>query len=593
MKHSHSSAARQRLSTLMAACLIALPMAAHSEEREDLEKLRATVLGLIDTLVKNGVIGRTQVDAMMRDAQRRAEARLAEAPPPEVGADGKKVVRVPYVPESLRAQVREQVRAELAAQSGAAVGVSVGAMGAPSSGRVLAAAPSGPQGPAPQALAVPVAGSAALTETASRVQIEGDFRLRAEVLRPGSDNTAASAISIGNPDFTRAADLWSNPTANTQEHQDRSRVRARLGVNVAVAEGVTTGVSLTTGSTTGPTSTNQTMAQGAGGTAGYFNKYGVVLDRAFVRYEPASWLGLSGGRFRNPFLGTDLVWADDLNFEGFAAALKAPAGALMDSFVTVGWFPLSYAVPNQSPRRSLLAAQAGVNWQFGLKDNRLKLGVALYDYTGIEGIKETTTDKTSVPGYAVRSEYGAGYRQRGNTLFRVNTNPSFDTATNWGLASSFRELDVTAVLDVAQFDPLHVVLTADVVRNLGFNRGAMQRRVGSDGNLGGDALGYLGKIQVGAPAMRQQGDWNVSLAYRRLGSDAVLDAFTNSDFGLGGTNNKGFVLGGNYGLSRNSWMSLRWMSSDLIESMVPAAASSSARTKYSLDTLQVDLNVRY
>ena len=51
--------ARKRVATVcLSAALLSLPLAAHSEEREDLEKLRATVLSLIDTLVKTGVIPR-------------------------------------------------------------------------------------------------------------------------------------------------------------------------------------------------------------------------------------------------------------------------------------------------------------------------------------------------------------------------------------------------------------------------------------------------------------------------------------------------------------------------------------------------------
>ncbi len=551
------AAPKQRTLALLVASLISLPMAAHSEEREDLEKLRATVLSLIDTLVKSGVIPRGQADAMMRDAQRKADAQLAALPPPEVGADGKKIVRVPYVPEAVRTQMRDQITAEVLAQTRTAGG-----------------------------------GAAALTEAGSRLQVEGDLRLRAETLRPSPDNSPARADSFGNPDLTRAADIWASPTFNTQQRQDRSRVRARLGLNVAVADTVTAGVSLATGSSTGPTSTNQTMAAGAGGTPGYFNKYGVVIDKAFVRYEPLSGLSLSGGRIRNPFLGTDLVWADDLNFEGFALAFKAPTGTLMDSFATAGWFPLSYAVPGASSRRSLLALQAGVNWQLGTKENRIKLAAALYDYSGVEGIKETTLDKTLVPDYVVRSEYGSGYRQRGNTLFRINSNVAGDTATNWGLASSFREFDLTAVIDVAQFDPLHVILTGDIVRNLAFDRGAMQRRSGSN-IQDGNPLGYLARVQVGAPVVSNKGDWNVSLGYRHLGSDAVLDAFTNSDFGLGGTNNKGFTLGANFGIAKNTWLAARWMSSDLIDSMVPAASASAVKTKFSVDTLQLEINSRF
>lgn len=558
MKHRNSRVRKQRVLALLAASLMALPMLAHSDEREDLEKLRATVLGLIDTLVKSGVIQRGQADALMREAQRKADAQLAAAPPPEVGADGKKVVRVPYVPEAVRSQMRDQITAEVLAQTKAGT-----------------------------------AGGASVTESGSRLQIEGDLRLRAESLRPAEDNTPALAYSFGNPDVTRAADLYGNPGFDTQEQQNRSRVRARLGFNVVVAEGVTTGLALSTGGTTGPTSTSQTMASGAGQTPGYFNKYSVVVDKAFIRYEPISGLALSGGRIRNPFMATDLVWADDLNFDGFAAAWKAPAGTMMDSFVTGGWFPLAYTSgPGQASRRSMMALQAGLNWQLGTKNNRIKLAAALYDYSGIEGIKETTADATTVPDYALRSEYGSAYRQRGNTLFRVNSNAIASNATTWGLASGFRELDLTAVIDIAQFDPMHVILTGDIVRNLSFDRGAMQRRSGTD-IQDGSGTGYLAQVQLGAPLVRSKGLWNVTLGYRRLGSDAVLDAFTNSDFGLGGTNNKGFTLGGQYGLAKNTWLAARWMSSDVIDSMVPAVSGSSTRTKFSVDTLQFEINARY
>jgi hypothetical protein len=62
----------------------------------------------------------------------------------------------------------------------------------------------------------------------------------------------------------------------------------------------------------------------------------------------------------------------------------------------------------------------------------------------------------------------------------------------------------------------------------------------------------------------------------------VLDAFTDSDFHLGGTNAKGWVVGGNYGLMKNTWLTGRWLSSDVITG-----------PKYGIDTLQVDINTRF
>jgi hypothetical protein len=147
-------------------------------------------------------------------------------------------------------------------------------------------------------------------------------------------------------------------------------------------------------------------------------------------------------------------------------------------------------------------------------------------------------------------------------------------------------------VDIAQFDPVHVLLTGDVVKNLGFNRDEIQTRTGYS-ILDGHSSGYMGRIQVGAPRMNKRGDWNISMAYRYLGSDAVLDAFTNSDFGLGGTNSKGINLGMNYGVDKNTWLSARFMSSDLIDSMVPSTSASSFNTKFSVDLIQFDLNTRF
>lgn len=561
---------KYRVSSLLAAILITASFAVHADEasdREDMEKMRATLQSLVEVLVKNGVITRDKADAMLREAEWRAIVKLAELPPPEAGLDGKKIVRVPYVPEAVKVQMHDQIKAEVLAET--------------RNERL---------------------GGGGSVDWLGRIQFEGDLRLRAEAMQLDKGNTPAADYFNNNSYLTRAADIWGNTSNgvhnfNTQENANRTRLRARLGVNATVSDVVSAGLTLSTGSsTTAPTSTNQTMGQGNTQNPGFFNKDSVVLDRAYIKYEPEPWMSMSGGRMRNPFFGTDLVWADDLNFEGFALALKPRMNPSSSAFFSAGWFPLSTSVPKQTSGRSLRAAQAGIDWQLGQKDNRIKLAAALYDYHGIEGIKETQ-DYNLLNGmgptdYGVRSEYGAGYRQRGNTLFRLNSINDPNYPGYLGLASSFRELNLTGTVDIAQFDPVHVLLTGDLVKNLGFKLDEIQSRTGYT-ILDGHSLGYMGRIQVGAPKMTRRGDWNISMAYRYLGSDAVLDAFTNSDFGLGGTNNKGTILGINYGVDKNTWASVRWMSSDVIDSMVPSTSVPSFNTKFSVDLIQFDLNTKF
>ena len=72
------------------------------------------------------------------------------------------------------------------------------------------------------------------------------------------------------------------------------------------------------------------------------------------------------------------------------------------------------------------------------------------------------------------------------------------------------------------------------------------------------------------------------LFYKHLEADAVLDAFTESDFHLGGTNTKGWILGARLGLRKNWWLRTRWLTADEIEG--PALA---------IDVLQVDINAAF
>ena len=564
-------------SVLLAGVLLGSSFAAHADEREELEKIRATVLSLIDTLVKNHILPREKADALMREAENRANTRLAQAPAPDVTADGKKIVRVPYVPEAVKTQMREQIKAEVLAETRQNQG--------------LAYEPD---------------------SWLSRFKFEGDVRLREEFTMLNSGNTPALAYTnTGNgATLTRVADVWSATTTlnglptqtfNTQNNVDRARLRARLGVVATVSDNVTVGLTLSTGSSTSsPTSTNQTMGQGNATNPGFFNKDAVVLDRAYVKYDPLSWLSVSGGRIKNPFFSTDLVWADDLTFEGIAMTVKPDLSSVMsgmpNTFVTAGWFPLTSMVPNQTSLRTLMAFQAGADWQLGTKDNHVKLACSLYDYQGIEGVLQTDAAFTAGSPTYLASEYAAGYRQHGNTLFRINAPAQMALVgapqPSWGLASSFRELNLTGTVDIAEFDPVHVLVTGDIVKNIGFNAAQIQARTGA-AIVDGNSLGYMGKIQVGAAKIQRRGDWNVSMAYRYLGSDAVLDAFTSSDFGLGGTNSKGTIIGANYGIEKNTWLSMRWMSSDLIDSMIPTANGLSAPTKFSTDLIQLDLNTRF
>ena len=565
-------------------------------ERGGVDQVQATTQALLEALVEGGVLTKEKSDALVAAAKAKAAAMvpfvgpdgsmlvLPPAPAPyvpapanvqaagaatpaapvalpsasraaaeEVDKDGKKVVRIPYVSETTKKELREQVKREVLAQ----------------------------------AKKERWGDSGAFPSWLNHIQLYGDFRLREEATILSNGNTPPGPVGFTSGDLTRAADIATNksslgsPNFNAQDDANRMRLRARLGVEATVSEDVTASMRFSTGNTTDRTSTNQTMGQA-------FNKYAVVFDQAYMSFRPLGPVAdFRGGRMPNPFFSTDLVWADDLGFEGVSVSGKKVFGGTSEAFATAGYFPLSEFKPGTSPSRGLIGLQAGAAMKLG--STKLKFGLALYDFQNLAAQKESAGAFASQQvDYAVRYEYGTGFRQRGNTLFAVNA-PGDTGARVYGLASDFRVLNMTAALDLATVNGVPLTLTADAVTNLAFNRATIKSRVGVPLSDGMES-GYMAKIALGDHLVRRKGDWNASLAYRYLGSDATLDAFTNSDFGLGGTNNQGFILGGSYGWYDNTVVSARWMSANQIDSYAPG---SNPATKLSVDTLQFDLAVRF
>jgi hypothetical protein len=87
---------------------------------------------------------------------------------------------------------------------------------------------------------------------------------------------------------------------------------------------------------------------------------------------------------------------------------------------------------------------------------------------------------------------------------------------------------------------------------------------------------------VGNPDVWGRGNTSVFLGYRYVEPDAVVDAFTQANVLLGGTNAKGYMLGINYGLDTDVWLRWRWLSANAIQG--PPLA---------IDVLQGDLMLRF
>jgi hypothetical protein len=216
-----------------------------------------------------------------------------------------------------------------------------------------------------------------------------------------------------------------------------------------------------------------------------------------------------------------------------------------------------------------------VEW---LKDNtaRAKVGLGYYNFYNVTGVLNP------VSGQSTANLSAPGFRQKGNTLFDISNPPSTTSPQSdvFGLAAEYRIMDLTAVADLNVYDPIHLILTGDYLKNVGFDQASILQRSGQ--SVPSQDTGYLARIAVGMPTMLLKGDWQASITYRYLEADAVLDAFNDSDFHLGGTNNKGYVLGFQYGLGRGTWITARLLSSNEISG-----------PPLSVNTVQVYVNAKF
>ncbi|MGH6821022.1 MAG: putative porin, partial [Methylocella sp.] len=265
----------------------------------------------------------------------------------------------------------------------------------------------------------------------------------------------------------------------------------------------------------------------------------------------------------NPWFFTNLVWDDDLSFEGLIAQFRANLGSQdslyeMDSqtrnfFLTTGIIPLQ-ETSLDFKNKWLFGAQTGLDWTFQNQSN-FRFGVAYYHYSNVEGLRNSL-NSTAQDGTAPL------FVQRGNNLFDIRNDNDPNTEL-FALASKFHILNLTGRYDYAGFAPIHVIATADYARNLGFSRNEVFNRTGI--NFSPRVNAWQAILQVGWPKIRKWADWNLFLAYKYLQRDAVLDAFTDSNFHFGGTDAKGFIVGGRFGLTYHTWLQLRWFSSNAID----------------------------
>jgi len=465
------------------------------------------------------------------------------------------VIRVPYVPESLKAEMREEVKREVLAQA------RTERWGEPG----------------------------ALPSWLNRIALEGDLRVRWQHEDWADDN--ASPFTFYSQADTPA---WAPDLVNTTSNRNRLTMRARLGITSDLKFGFKTALRLSTGNA-GPVSTSQTL----GGGDGNFSKYAVWVNRAALQAEPSTPdLTRTAGRMANPFAGSDLAWPDDLNFDGVSARYQLKLDDSHQLYATAGAFPLQEFEVN-STDKWLYGVQMGANLDLNPR-HKFNLGLALYDFKGVEGLYDGTDPAPSGAGSKaggyLNSQYPTSVRQKGNTLIRVNA-PTSNAALQspvWGLASKFRPLVLNLGYQTTAMESVTFKSSLDWIKNTGFDLADINRRTASPISLAEKTTALQVRAQLGSPRQELRGDWTAYLAWRRFERDAWVDAFTDTTWHLGGTNYSGWAIGGAYYVGPRTSAGLRVTSTRNLEDGaliggVPNVSSSPLK----IDVIQLELNTRF
>ena len=531
-------------------------------------------INLIRLLVEQGILKQDKADALIAQAQneaaqaKQAAASTAVAAGP-VAAPGD--VRVQYVPAAVRDQIRDQVKAEVMATAK----------------QENWAAPN------------------TFPDWASRISFDGDIRLRDESRYYSGSNSNeivdfARLNNNGPYDVNPNSSTALPPLLNTREDRTNLfRLRARLGMKAEISPEWTAGIRIGTGSDNNPVSTTQSLGGG-------FAKKDIWLDQGYLTWKPSDEMTLTGGRFGNPFMSTDMLYSNDLNFDGVAAIFDHKLNRDWGVFGTVGAFPVDYTSDTttsngfdkeESDNKWLYGAQVGAKWAIN-SNNRLKGALAYYRFQDIQGQRSSPCEPWAGAPGCDSDGTRAAFMQKGNSVFLLRDitpnplNPSTTPQPQFvGLASEFNLLDLNLVWDADLPADFKLRSQGNYIHNLGYDEGDMRKRAAgqlvnnldSSGNIESGANAWMVQFTLGnALDLKKQGDWNLFAGYKYIQPDALPDGFNDSSFHLGGTNAKGYILGGNYGLAKNVYATGRWMSTEAVYG-----------APFDIDVLQLEINTRF
>ncbi len=279
---------------------------------------------------------------------------------------------------------------------------------------------------------------------------------------------------------------------NNGDHEKNiGRFRVRVGAKKTwLDKQLEAGFRFATGSSDDPTSTNQSFT-------GNFSEKNLWIDLAYAKYQPAAVKGFTivGGKMKNPFVHTNMIWDSDVNPEGVWSVYKYPGLGSVEPFAGFGFFQL--VNNSNAPDATMHGYQVGATFK-AAKDVKWTSAVAYYDYGNYEDNFSRAKHNTVSGGRLTAEEF---------TVLNVTNKVSWKAFN----------LPMSAFVDYAH-------------------------------NCGNDFTGESDAFAVGYKVgkNKKKGDCSASYKYAYIEADATPAAFNDSDFG--NTNRKGHQWGVKYNL---------------------------------------------
>ena len=324
------------------------------------------------------------------------------------------------------------------------------------------------------------------------------------------------------------------------DFQDQAfRFRLLVGAEVTLADDIFAGFEFAPG--TSPTDRFSTFGQETDNSG----DYKVAISKAFLGWNPLPEVSLIGGRQAVPFYSTEMVWDRDVRLDGVSE--KVDLGKLwgLGSGVGLELIAGQFISGNNQSYESSAVLGRSQNTDAWLYQTQLKASADL------GGAKVTVAPGVLWANGAFSSNNpGKGLLGLGGNGLSATPDVAND------IGALLLPGDIS--FDVAGAP---VKFLWDFAYNFEASTATDRLVATTSGNE--DRLAYLLGFKIGDN--QTKGDLSFYANYRHLGAGSVNQGFSDSDFGLGFLNQRGFQVGTCYNLTSSASLSVAYSATRQID----------------------------